>query len=99
MKTITLALCLAVFGCGIALASEAQRSAIVDMPKVVTLAHASPDSWHTLPPVQPNDEPTSTEASNFRAPFVLGQVGRLELRCSAEPTDLSRTSLSLVEFP
>jgi hypothetical protein len=91
MKTITLALCIAVFGCGIALAS--------DMPRVVTLTHASPDTWHTLPPVQPNDEPTASEASNLRAPFVLGQVGRLELRCSAEPTDLSRPSLSLVEFP
>src|SRR5262249_31610468 len=99
MKTITLALCLAVFGCGIALASQAQHSAIADMPKVLTLTPAWPDSWHPLPPVQPNDEPTSTEASNLRAPFVLGQVGRLKLRCSAEPTDLSRTNLSLVEFP
>jgi hypothetical protein len=99
MKALSLALCLAALAHGIALANESRHAAIVDMPEVITLSHASPDTWHTLPPVQPNDEPTSTEASNLRAPFVLGQVGRLELRCSAEPTDLSRTSFSLVEFP
>jgi hypothetical protein len=55
MKAITLGFCLAVFGCGIALASEAQHAAIVDMPAVATLSHASPDTWDTLPPVQPND--------------------------------------------
>jgi hypothetical protein len=60
MKTITLALCLAVFACGIAPASETQHSAIVDMPQVATLSHASPDTWHTLPPVQPKGVNTTT---------------------------------------
>jgi hypothetical protein len=55
MKTITLGCCLAVFAYGIALANESQHAAIVDMPKVVTLTHASPDTWQTLPPVQPNE--------------------------------------------
>ena len=59
MKTITLAFCLAVFGCGIALANETRHSAIVDMPEVAILSHASPDTWDTLPPVQPNDWRTS----------------------------------------
>jgi hypothetical protein len=55
MKTITLAFCLAVFGYGVALATESRHAAIVDMPAVATLSHASPDTWDTLPPVQPND--------------------------------------------
>jgi hypothetical protein len=55
MKTITLACCLAIFACGIALANEPRHAAIVDMPAVATLSHASPDTWDTLPPVQPND--------------------------------------------
>jgi hypothetical protein len=60
MKTITLAFCLAVFAYGIAQASETQHAAIVDMPEVATLSHASPDTWHTLTPVQPNDVRTTT---------------------------------------
>ena len=63
MKTITLALCLAASAYGVALASESQHAVIVDMPEVATLSHASPDTWHTLPPVQPYDESTSTAAS------------------------------------
>jgi len=50
MKTITLGFCLAILACGVASASEAQHSAIVDMPEVATLSHASPDTWDTLPP-------------------------------------------------
>jgi hypothetical protein len=99
MKTVTLGFCLAVFVYGIALASESRHSAIVDMPEVATLSHASPDTWYMLLPIQRNDEPTSTVASNLRAPFVFGQVGRREPRCSAELTDVSRNSLSLLEFP
>src|SRR5262249_55710340 len=46
----------AVFGYCVALATESRHAAIVDMPKVVTLTHASPpDTWQTLPPVQPNE--------------------------------------------
>ena len=60
MKTITLAFCLAVFGYGVALATESRHAAIVDMPAVATLSHASPDTWDTLPPVQPNDWRAST---------------------------------------
>jgi zinc/manganese transport system substrate-binding protein len=53
----------------------------------------SPDTWHTLPPVQPNDGPTSTVAT-FGDP-VFAQVVRLQQsRCG----DVSRDSLSLVRF-
>jgi len=55
MKTIALALWLAASAYGVALASESRHAAIVDMPKVVTLTYASPDTWQTLPPVQPNE--------------------------------------------
>jgi len=55
MKTITLAFCLAISAFGIAPASESRHAATVDMPAVSTLSHASPDTWDTLPPVQPND--------------------------------------------
>jgi hypothetical protein len=72
MKTVTLAFCLAVFAHGIALASEAQHAAIVDMPEVASLSHASPETWHTLPPVQTNDVPTTTAA------LLFAQVGPVE---------------------
>jgi hypothetical protein len=63
MKALLLALFLAVSVCGVASATESRHSAIVDMPAVATLSHASPDTWHTLPPVQPNDWRTSTAAA------------------------------------
>ena len=88
MKTITLACCLAVFGYGVALATESRHAAIVDMPEVATLSHASPDTWHTLPQVQPNDVRT-TKA------LLLAQV---EAKCDASPGHQYRNSLSLVEF-
>jgi hypothetical protein len=62
MKAIALALCLAGSVYGVAIASESRHSVIVDIPEVITLTHASPDSWYTLPPVQPNYEATSTVA-------------------------------------
>ena len=91
MKTIALACCLAVFGYSVALATESRHAAIVDMPAVATLSHASPDSWHTLPPVQPN---------GVRTPKALlfAQVDPVEPRCNADPGDQSRNSISLVEF-
>jgi hypothetical protein len=95
MKAVPLAFCLATSVYGSALANESHHAAIVDMPEVITMTHASPDTWHTLPPVQPNDEPTSTAASNFEATLVFGQV---EPRCGAGSTDASRNSLSLVEL-
>src|SRR5690242_9626719 len=98
MKTVTLAFCLAVFAHGIALASEAKHAAIVDMPEVASLSHASPETWHTLPPVQPNDAPTRTASSKFGTPLVLAQVDRLQLKCDAHSTYVSRNSLSVVEF-
>jgi hypothetical protein len=55
MKALPLALCLTVFAYGIALANESRHAAIVDTPEVANLSHASPDTWQTLPPVQPND--------------------------------------------
>jgi hypothetical protein len=74
MKAIPLALCLAGFVYGVAIASESRHSVIVDMPKVTTLTHASPDTWHTLPPVQPNYEPTSTVAYWDVADSSLGTI-------------------------
>jgi hypothetical protein len=59
MKALLLSLWLAAAGYGGALAKESHHSVIVDMPKVMTLTHASPDTWHTLPPIQANDWPTS----------------------------------------
>jgi hypothetical protein len=96
MKTVTLALCLAASVYGLATANESRHAAIVDMPKVITLTHASPDTWHTLPPVKRNDEPTSTVTSAFGAHLVLGQVGRLQPRCDSN--DVPRNSLSLARF-
>jgi hypothetical protein len=95
MKTIALAFCLVVFAYGIALASESWHAAIVDMPEVATLSHASPDTWHTLPPVHPNDKPASTAASDFGVPSVFAQAG-LEPRCDS--SGLPRNSLSLVKL-
>jgi hypothetical protein len=78
------------------LQSRVRHAAIVDMPEVTTLTHALPDTWHTLPPVHPNDEPTSTSASDFGARSVFGQVGPIKPRFDS--TDLPRSSLSLVEL-
>jgi len=73
MKTITLGFCLAILACGVASANEAQHSAIVDMPEVATLSHASPDTWDTLPPVQPNDRRASkADASTQQHRHGLG---------------------------
>jgi len=44
MKTVTLGLCLAVFAYGIALANESPHAAIVYMPEVAILTHASPET-------------------------------------------------------
>jgi len=95
MKTVTLALCLAASVYGLATANESRHAAVVDMPEVATLTHATPDTWHTLLPVQSNDRPTSIAASAFGDP-VFGQVGHLQPKCGS--TDVSRNGLSLVEF-
>jgi hypothetical protein len=94
MKAVLLALCLATSVYGVAIANESPHAAVVDMPEVATLAHACPDTWHTLPPVQPMDVPTSTVASEN--PLISGQVGRLQPRCDS--IDVPRNSLSLVRF-
>jgi hypothetical protein len=98
MKPLALALCLTALAHGTVLANESQHAATVDMPKVITLAHASPDSWYRLSPVQP-DEQKRTAAYNLQEPLVFGQLGRLELTCSAESTYASRNRPSLVKFP
>ena len=95
MKAVPLALCLTASACGVAFANESRHSATVDMPAVITLTHATPDTWHTLLPVQPNDRPTLTAASAFGDP-VFGQVSRLQPKCGS--TDVSRNGISLVEF-
>jgi hypothetical protein len=98
MKVLLLALCLAVSVHGVAVANESRHAAIVDMPKVISLTHASPDTWHTLPPVQPNDESTSTARPTFGAPLVFGQVGSLQLRSCTGSTQVPRNGLALVEL-
>jgi hypothetical protein len=95
-KAVPLALCLVACVYVEAIANESRHAVTVDMPKVITLSHASPDTWNTLPPVQPNDEPTSTATSAFGAQLVFGQVGRVKPRCGS--ADISRNSLSLVEL-
>ena len=73
MKTITLACCLAVFGYGVALATEPRHAAIVDTPAVPNLSHASPETWDTLPPVQPNDwRASKADASTQQHRYDLG---------------------------
>ena len=96
MKALLLALCLAVSTWGVASANEPRHAATVDMPEVITLTHASPDTWNTLPPVQPNDEPTSTVTSAFGVQLVFLQIGRVKPRCGS--ADVSRNSLSLVDL-
>ena len=77
MKTVTLGLCLAVFAYGIALANESPHAVIVDMPEVATLSHATPDTWHTLPPVEPNGLRTSNaDACTAHAPSDFAQQHR-----------------------
>lgn len=92
MKTVTLALCLGASVYGLNAANESRHAAIVDMPKVINLNHASPDTWHTLPPVPSKDVPTTTAA------LLFAQVGPVEPTCEASPGYQSRNSLSLVEF-
>ena len=91
MRMITRAFCLPIFACGTVSASETQHSAIVDMPKVATLNHASPNTWHTLPAVQPNDVRTT-------ATLLFAQAALVELTCDTIAGDQSRNSVSLVEF-
>jgi hypothetical protein len=74
MKALLLALCLAASACEWPLRTRPVISAIVDMPEVITLTHASPDSWHTLPPVEPNYEPTSNVAYWDVADSSLGRI-------------------------
>jgi len=93
MKTITLALWLAASAYGVALASESRHAVIVDMPKVINLNHASPDTWHTLPPVPSKDVPTTTAA------LLFAQVGPVEPTCeAAQATNLGTASLSWSSF-
>jgi len=72
MKAVPLALCLTASACGVASANESRHAAVVDMPEVASLSHASPETWHTLPPVQTNDVPTTTAA------LLFAQVGPVE---------------------
>lgn len=48
------------------------HSAVVDMPQVIDLSRASPDSWATLPPVRTEDRPPApgqeAQARDDRSP-------------------------------
>ena len=77
MKALLLALCLAASACGVASANESRHAAIVDMAEVATLSHATPDTWHTLPPVEPNGLRTSNaDACTAHAPSDFAQQHR-----------------------
>jgi len=74
MKALVLTICLTIPVYGAAIASESRHSVIVDMPEVATLNHASPDTWHTLPPIHRSDHPTSIASEGAR---VFGEVSRV----------------------
>src|SRR5215831_123374 len=84
-KPGTLACCLAVFGYSVALATESRHAAIVDMPAVATLSHASPDTWDILPPVQPNE----WQASKADAPTGHALDGFAQLHRHGLGTELA----------
>ena len=48
------------------------HSVVVDMPQVIDLSRASPDSWATLPPVRTEDRPPApgqeAQARDDRSP-------------------------------
>jgi hypothetical protein len=94
MKAVPLALCLAACVYVEAIANESRHAVIVDMPKVITLSHASPDTWQTLAPIQRNGRSTASPA--FGPTSVFGQ-GFVEPKCGPQPT-LAGHSSSLVEF-
>jgi hypothetical protein len=82
MKTVLPALWLVASLCGSAVATESQHSVVVDTPEVITLTHATPDTWHTLPPIQPYRVHESTGRPTYAAchsgvQVVFAQVGRL----------------------
>jgi hypothetical protein len=91
MKALPLALCLATSVYGVAIASGSHHSVIVDMPEIVTLTHASPDTWHNLPPAHRSDRPTLAP----KEALVFAEVSRVEPRCAVST---ARNSPSLVEF-
>jgi hypothetical protein len=80
MKAVLPALWLVVSLCGGAVASESRHSVVVDTPEVITLTQATPDTWHTLPPVK--NVPGATgrliyAACHSGVPLVFAQLGRL----------------------
>jgi len=79
MKTVTLAFGLALLGYGVALATESRHAAIVDLPAVATLSHASPDTWDTLPPIQQERRPLTFAHYDFAPPRGLGTELTLRL--------------------
>jgi hypothetical protein len=80
MKTVLLAVGLVVSLCGGAIATESGHSVVVDTPEFITLTHATPDTWHALPPVKNVPEATGRliyAACDPGPPLVFAQVGRL----------------------
>jgi hypothetical protein len=80
MKTVLPAVWLVVSLCGGAVATESRHSVVVDTPEFITLTHATPDTWHTLPPVKNVPEATGRliyAACDPGPPLVFAQVGRL----------------------
>jgi hypothetical protein len=82
MKAVLPALSLLLSLCGGAVATESQHSVVVDKPEVITLTHATPDTWHTLPTVQPYHVHEATGRLTYAAchsgvQLVFAQVGRL----------------------
>jgi len=82
LRTVPPSLWLVASLCGSAVATESQHSVVVDTPEVITLTHATPDTWHTLPPVQPYHVHESAGRLTYAAcrsgvQLVFAQVGRL----------------------
>jgi hypothetical protein len=48
------------YGVTIGYASEPRHAVIVDTPEIITMTYASPNTWHTLPPVQLNEQLPAT---------------------------------------
>lgn len=57
------------------------HAASVDLPRVATLSHASPETWHTLPPV-PN-----SERADARTAALLVWLSHLAVQELQEPDE------------
>jgi hypothetical protein len=81
--------------------AEEVHSAVVDIPRVADLSHASPDTWHTLPPpvqvyeqlpatvTEPNEVQLLT---SLRQPTFLAGLSSRNSRCGIKQHALDRAA-------